>query len=546
MNVKDYCLPFTLMQQGFLRVSRFASEPGDPSPAIKASNGHENKPFIQRFHACGRTPQYHIQATACFFPHIIRTMPEATVLRFGEMAFRRKGSTARRLVQLVLSLALRLFFRRIETDGAGRVPTDEPLVFVLNHPNGLIDPALVFCALPRRISFLAKSTLFRVPVIRGLLRVVEALPVYRRVDEPADSPSNRLTFARCRELLRRNRCIAIFPEGRSHDSTRLLPVKTGAARIALGALSTEENAGGTPALRSLKIVPVGLYYTSKTSFRSEVLMRFGELLEVLPAGTGADDEPPHEAVRELSARIESALRDVTLNVADDAELEAVARAEQLFSSIYETLNFRVSLSAEFDLRRRFAETLAREPDPPSPVAETLRARLLKYEEDLSVFGIAPENLSVLAHTRSFVVRRFLLRWLAVALVSPLALAGALIHLPAYLLSTVASRVYRRHGVDEIAATVKILASVVLVPLTWLVVALAVYLLAGWRWSLASLPLSILCGYAAVRSLETLYDLRGWFRAARLLARDRRRFLRLLLERRALHRDMRSLAGETSA
>jgi glycerol-3-phosphate O-acyltransferase/dihydroxyacetone phosphate acyltransferase len=473
-------------------------------------------------------------------------MPETTVLRFGEMAFRRRGSTARRLVQLILSLALRLFFRRIETYGAESVPRGEPLIFVLNHPNGLIDPALVFCALPRRISFLAKSTLFRLPVIRGLLRIVEALPVYRRVDEPAGTSSNLLTFARCRELLRRNRCIAIFPEGRSHDATRLLPVKTGAARIALGALSAEENGAGAPALRSLRIVPVGLYYTSKTSFRSEVLMRFGAPLEVFPAGAGADGEPPHEAVRELSSRIETALRDVTLNVADDAELETVARAEQLFSSIYETLNFRVTLSAEFDLRRRFAETLARVPDPLSPNIENLRARLIKYEEDLSVFGIAPENLSVLAHSRSFVVRRFLLRWLAVATLSPLAIVGALAHLPAYLLSTLASRAYRRHGVDEIAATVKILAAIVLVPLTWLLVALVVYLLAGWRWALVSLPLAVLCGYVAMRSLETLHDLRGWFRAALLLARDRRRFLRLLLERRALHRDMRALAGDTFA
>ena len=56
------------------------------------------------------------------------------------------------------------------------------MIFVMNHPNGLIDPALVFVALPRKISFLAKSTLFRMPVISFLLRTVEALPLYRRVD----------------------------------------------------------------------------------------------------------------------------------------------------------------------------------------------------------------------------------------------------------------------------------------------------------------------------------------------------------------------------
>src|SRR5881227_3686663 len=132
-------------------------------------------------------------------------MPETVVLKFSEMLLRRKGTLSLRLVQLVFSLALRLFFRRIEIYGAERVPADEPLVFVLNHPNGLIDPALVFCALPRRISFLAKSTLFRLPVLRRLLKLVEALPVYRRVDAEADVALNRRTFSQARDLLRRRR-----------------------------------------------------------------------------------------------------------------------------------------------------------------------------------------------------------------------------------------------------------------------------------------------------------------------------------------------------
>jgi glycerol-3-phosphate O-acyltransferase/dihydroxyacetone phosphate acyltransferase len=459
------------------------------------------------------------------------------------MALRRKGTPAQRLVQLIVSLALRLFFRRIETYGAERVPLREPLLFVLNHPNGLIDPALVFCALPRRISFLAKSTLFDLPVLRRLLRLVEALPVYRRVDASADPRLNQRTFARCRALLRRNRCIAIFPEGRSHDETQLQPVKTGAARIALGAVSMNEADGTGIDLRSLKIIPAGLYYTSKTAFRSEALIRFGEPLEVSPVVLDADGEPPPEAVRELSADIERVLRDVTLNVADDDELETVARAEQLFSSIYETINFRLPLSAEFDLRRRFAATLASAQANEASRAADLRERLRRYEEELGGFGLRPDNLALLAHSRAYVLRRFLARWLAVAVLSPLSIFGALLHLPAYLVATFVSRRFRRHGIDEIAPTVKILAAVVLVPATWLVFALAVYLWLGWRAGLASLPVAILCGYVAVRSLETLYDLRGWFSALLLLARRHRSFLRLLIERRALQREMRALTGE---
>jgi 1-acyl-sn-glycerol-3-phosphate acyltransferase len=488
-------------------------------------------------------------------------MPRTEVLKFSHMALRRGGTPAQRLVQLLISLALRLFFRRIETFGAGDVPTEEPLLFVINHPNGLIDPALVFCALPRRVSFLAKSTLFNLPILGRLLRLVEALPVYRRSDAPADVSLNRRTFALSRALLRRNRCIAIFPEGRSHNEPQLQPVKTGAARIALGAVSinSDDEPDGVETknaregleerrvrdLHSLKIIPVGLYYTSKTSFRSEALIRFGPPLEVFPVALDEDGEPPRDVVRELSARIETALRDVTLNVADDEELETVARAEQLFSSIYETINFRLPLSAEFELRQRFADALALKQSNESRRASRLRERLSRFENALSEFGVRPENLAVLAHSRSEVLRHFVVRWLAVLVFSPLALFGALLHLPAYLVATFVSRRFRRHGIDEIAPTVKIIAAIILVPATWLLFALAIYLWLGWRVALASLPVSILCGYVAVRTLETLYDLRGWFRALLTLARDRRKFLRLLIERRALHREMRALASDTA-
>src|SRR5215216_8208760 len=181
-------------------------------------------------------------------------MPEGVrVLRLGDMVLRREGSFAQRLV---------------------------------------------FAALPRRISFLAKSTLFRIPVIGGLLRTVEALPLYRRADAGEDVSQNLRTFEACRRLLLRGRCVALFPEGLSHNAPKLQPVKTGAARIALGA-----------AVPGLRIVPVGLYYTSKTSFRGEALLRFGGPLDVPSVEPDERGEPPREAVRDLSARIEAALRE---------------------------------------------------------------------------------------------------------------------------------------------------------------------------------------------------------------------------------------------
>jgi 1-acyl-sn-glycerol-3-phosphate acyltransferase len=443
-----------------------------------------------------------------------------------------------------VSVALRLFFRRIETSRAELAPPEGPLVFVLNHPNGLIDPGLVFAALPRHVSFLAKSTLFDLPVIGALLRAVEALPLYRRADAGSDLSQNRRTFEACRRLLRRGRAIALFPEGVSHNSTKLLPVKTGAARIALGAASVADDEeddddkygaqrlGLTDETRQfrLRIVPVGLYYTSKTSFRSEALLRFGEPLEVFPVELDGDGEPQRADVNELSARIEEALRGVTLNVESEEQLEVAQRAERLFSSVYEGLNVRLPLAARFDFLRRFAaERLGRL----AGVGAGLDQRLQRHEEELRRIGIAPENLSLSRHSAWYVFRHFLLRVGLLLALSPLAIAGAALHYPAYLLCALLARLFPRHGVDEIAPTVKILAAVVLMPLTWLAVTGLAFYWWGWRAALVALPSAIVCGYAAMRTLEALADMRGWFKAVFLLVRRRRLFLRLLVERQAL-------------
>src|SRR5689334_4349912 len=97
-------------------------------------------------------------------------------LTLPDLILNRRGSIVFRLILAAFGIALRLFFRRIETVNADVVPSGTGVIFVLNHPNGLVDPALVFVALPRKISFLAKSTLFRMPVISFLLKTVEALP----------------------------------------------------------------------------------------------------------------------------------------------------------------------------------------------------------------------------------------------------------------------------------------------------------------------------------------------------------------------------------
>src|SRR5215203_7090487 len=146
----------------------------------------------------------------------------------------------RHIIVALVRLALRIYFKHIEVTGLEHVPLDRPVIFVLNHPNALVDPVFLLCLAPRRVSFLAKEPLFRMPVIGYLVRELASLPVYRRQDGGVDVSKNQETFIAARKLLASGGTIGICPEGVSHDEPRLRPIKTGAARIALGAVSTGE------------------------------------------------------------------------------------------------------------------------------------------------------------------------------------------------------------------------------------------------------------------------------------------------------------------
>lgn len=444
------------------------------------------------------------------------------------MVFNRQGSFVRRVVHAVVSIALRLFFRRIETVNSSDVPYKGALIFVMNHPNGLIDPALVFAALPRKISFLAKSTLFKVPVISYLLRVMEALPVYRKIDS-ADVSENEKTFKASFDLLRKGGAIALFPEGVSHDSPKLLPLKTGASRIALGALSFTD--GEVPF--DLKIVPVGLFYTSKTSFRSEALLHFGQPFSVEPVEI-QNGEFPREAVRDLTEKIEKALREVTLNAESESEIEKADQAANLFLSVSETFDLEESISARFDLSRNY---LQKEDGEIAISAERITRRISKYKKKLRIIGLEPENLSLSSQPTKYVFQHFFARVFLLLLFLPFSTVGIIIHFPAYRLSKFIAARYTNHGVDDIISTVKIVSGIVFMPVTWMIIASALYVFRDFQTAVASLPICIFSGYAALRSLEEIEDIRGWFRSIWLFLRNRELFLELLRERRSLHQDL---------
>jgi glycerol-3-phosphate O-acyltransferase/dihydroxyacetone phosphate acyltransferase len=342
----------------------------------------------------------------------------------------------------------------------GDVPADGPLIVVANHPNGLLDPLVLTVALGRPMAFLAKHTLFHMPVLAQALPAFQAIPVTRAKE--GDTSANTAMFARARAHLAGGGWLALFPEGVSHDATRLLPLRTGAARIA------HEAPPGT------RILPVGLTYADKGLFRSRVSVHVGEPLE--PSST--DD------ARALTEQIAAALRAQILE-ADDATLWHGFRAAAAW--LAEPGEDRSS--ADRRARDLSAAWRAADPDVRERLAEEARAlsarlRALGVEDPLLLDAGVPGPAAVLRAVTPLV------------LLAPLAVIGTLLcWVPYRLARTVAGRLTQ--DADQLL-TMKLVAGSVLLGAWWLLLAAAAAWTAGAPYALATLLLAPASGYTALR------------------------------------------------
>jgi 1-acyl-sn-glycerol-3-phosphate acyltransferase len=429
-----------------------------------------------------------------------------------------RGGLTRAAVQGLCRLSVRAFFRRVEVAGAERLPPAGPVILVANHPSSLVDPMVLLAAVPRPVCFLSKEPLFRMPVLGGFLRALDAIPVYRAMDG-ADPRRNRATFASAQSLLRRGGVLALFPEGTSHDDPRMKPLKTGAARIALGAASN-----GEPL--ALSIVPAGLFFTDKGTFRSDALLSFGEPVAVSPAALSDAGEPLPADVRALTRRLEAALAAVVVQAEADEALRLAAAAERLFSGEEDALVERAALR-----RRLLAGRTRLATTDPGTLAQ-LERRVAAYEaRAAAIEGHAPA-----AGGRG----AWIVRGVAVAALLPAAAAGAVLHaLPWLAVDHTARRVARSDR--SMDATVKILAGLVFYPATWAAVGGLAALRLGALGGLAAAAGAAACGLAALAFAEAAEPLAWLARRGVLRVARGRELRRLAAEREALRADLLAVA-----
>lgn len=416
-----------------------------------------------------------------------------------------------------------LFYPRIELHGQANLPPGGPLLFVANHPNGLLDPLVIMAGVGRAIAFLGKSTFFANPLGRALMGAFGALPVYRQRDEGREGGAqgdradrNEATFERCRALLRQNRALALFPEGTTHSNPAMLPLRTGAARIALSAEAA------TDWWIDLRIVPIGLWYQDKALFRSAALVVVGQPLTIddLAPLYAAD---PRQAAATLTERIDAALDAVVLQAESAEVLRSLPLVARWLAPQPPTLAEQHARTAA--LLAAYQRLGA---DAPAQLAQIER-EVRRYAQVLRTLGIAdPWGIELAA------ARRWRMLGLALLLLIglPAALAGALLSYGPYRLAAPLTPVLLGKY-EETTSTGKLIIGSVLVALGYLLAAIICGGLLGAGWGLLLLGLAPLLGYFALRWGELAREFADALAYTWLALRHRTLVSKLVARRRAL-------------
>lgn len=172
-----------------------------------------------------------------------------------------------KILKILSRFAIRIYCRKIVINKPEILKVDGPVLIAANHPNSFFDSIILDTLFKKSIWSLARGDVFRNPFHARLLNSLNILPVYRTSEGVENLSENYKTFEACIEKLKSNAIITIYSEGLCVNEWHLRNLKKGTARLAVKAW--EEDI-------PLKVLPVGINYSSFSKFGKNVFLNFGD------------------------------------------------------------------------------------------------------------------------------------------------------------------------------------------------------------------------------------------------------------------------------
>ena len=194
------------------------------------------------------------------------------------------------VIKFASRLAIKLLCREIRINNPAILQEKGPILLAVNHPNSFLDSILLDTLFKEPVWALARGDAFRNKKHAQLLRQLNIMPVYRFSEGVQNLSINYQTFNSCVELFKQNKIVTIYSEALCVNEWHIRPLKKGTARLAI---QSWEN--GIP----LRVIPVGLNYSSFRLFGKNVHVNFGKPITQHEIPSDWSDGLRHQRFNEL-------------------------------------------------------------------------------------------------------------------------------------------------------------------------------------------------------------------------------------------------------
>ncbi len=178
------------------------------------------------------------------------------------------------IVKYWVRVTLFVYFKKIKFSSNEVLKVKGPLILACNHPNSFLDAIILGAKFNKPVHFLARGDAFKKPLVKKIFNALKMIPIYRISEGRENLLNNDETFDRCSAILKNDGIVLIFSEGLCLHEWKLRTLKKGTARIALQAFN-DSHIGD-----KIRVLPVGLNYSSFQSVGKSLFVNFGDILQV--------------------------------------------------------------------------------------------------------------------------------------------------------------------------------------------------------------------------------------------------------------------------
>jgi len=214
------------------------------------------------------------------------------------------------LVKSIVWVAIKFSFKSIRINGKEKLPRDNPVIFICNHPVGFMEPLVITTHIPMQLYYLARGDFFKKPFYRWLLNQIHIYPIYRFRDGFADMRNNESAIQTAIDFVKLGRHFLVFAEGSTKLQHSIRPIQKGVSRIVYDLLCQSPD-------QKVAIVPIGFNDSDMMQLGSHVVVNIGDA--IYPHSLFASEPKKPKFLKALTIEIETRMYDLVPQLVDNED-----------------------------------------------------------------------------------------------------------------------------------------------------------------------------------------------------------------------------------